>query len=65
MSDLVKRLAERATKELPEGLIDNRVDARWWINAIADELEDADNSLTVVTCLESSDWLRSQTKESE
>lgn len=76
MSDsLVERLAARWHEALlaDDAMVDQSVadDVRWWLNAIADELDRADDTLPIndsVTYMDAVEFLRSQaraTHESE
>ena len=63
MSDVVERLAKRWHSPLTGrgyGGRDGHAEARWWMNAIAEELEDAG------VCSLAEAWLRTQaTQEGE
>lgn len=55
MSDLVERLAEKWAVNTGQAATQREWDARWWLNAIADELEKEFHP-----GVGPSNWLRSQ-----
>ncbi|KKL50558.1 hypothetical protein LCGC14_2304290 [marine sediment metagenome] len=63
MNDLVERLAEKWMAWCPEDEDSPQDEALWWLNAIADELENAGDDLTVFSRLETPDWLRAQAND--
>ena len=63
VSDVVERLAERWGGRIDDGMDrhTHEDDARWWLNAIADELENTERTEWSAFAI---DWLRSKAEQS-
>lgn len=72
MSDTVERLAEKRSKIFgpdfaPDSFVmsECRTDARWWLLAIAEELEKNEQPESIGTTKAAIRWLRTQASEGE
>lgn len=58
---LVQRLAERYMAQADAGVVIGANDARWWLNAIAEEIDA--HSWSLGTAEQTAHWLREQARE--